>query len=128
MGSYMLLAVTNHITQNVSGAISNPGSRSSISTRWALIIQMDDFTIARAIHVLAVLLWIGGSSGFWMIWRADRSSRFADAHFWWMHAMIGVCLIFTVMLFNIEPLHLHRRVATSPSPTVDFAEMMRMHQ
>lgn len=32
------------------------------------------------------------------------------------------------MLFVIEPLHLHRRMALSPSPALDFARMQRMHQ
>ena len=133
---------------------------------------MDDFTLARAIHVLAVLLWIGGvafvtlvvmpmlkaseapdarlaqfhkiesgfasqariwvliagASGFWMIWRANMWSRFIDASYWWMHAMLAVWAIFALMLFVIEPLHLHRRMAHSPSPARDFAKMVRMHQ
>ena len=123
---------------------------------------MDDFTLARAIHVLAVLLWIGGvafvtlvvmpmlkaseapdarlaqfhkiesgfasqariwvliagASGFWMIWRANMWSRFIDASYWWMHAMLAVWAIFALMLFVIEPLHLHRRMAHSPSPAL----------
>ncbi len=133
---------------------------------------MDDFTIVRAVHVLSVMLWIGGVafvtlvvmpmlkadeapdarlarfqqtetgfawqariwvmiaglSGFWMVWRADMWSRFAEAHFWWMHAMVTIWLIFVLMLFIVEPLHLHRRMAQSPSPAKDFAKMTRMHQ
>ena len=94
---------------------------------------MDDYTIARVIHVASVLLWIriwvllAGASGFWMTWRADLWSRFLDAHFWWMHAMVLVWLLFMIMLFVLEPLVLHRRMAESHDPERDFARMQRVH-
>lgn len=115
---------------------------------------MDTSGIARALHVLAVVLWIGGvamvttillpavrrqvkkgeqvefferleagfaaqarwttllagASGFWLVWRFDLWARFADARFWWMHAMVAIWAIFTAMLFVLEPLFLHRRL------------------
>lgn len=133
---------------------------------------MDDFTLARVIHVVAVLFWIGGvafvtlvvmpstrashtaenrlaafhgvegrfapqarlwvllagASGLWMTWRADLWSRFADLHFWWMHAMVALWAIFAVMLFVVEPLFLHRRMAASPDPSRDYRRMERMHR
>lgn len=133
---------------------------------------MDDFTIARVIHVVSVLLWIGGvafvtlvvmpsvrtgfaaherlsafhriesrfapqarfwvllagASGFWMTWRGQMWSRFADSHFWWMHAMVALWLVFAAMLFVVEPLFLHRRMLESPDPAQDFARMERMHR
>lgn len=133
---------------------------------------MDDFTIARALHVLAVVVWIGGvafvttivmpfirrssgpadrleafhriegrfapqarfwvllagASGFWMTWRADLWWRFSDPHYWWMHAMVIIWLFFTVMLFVLEPLVLHRRMADSPDPAGDFHRMAWMHR
>jgi uncharacterized membrane protein len=133
---------------------------------------MDDFILARVLHVLAVLLWIGGVAfvtmvlfpsirngappderlqafhrfegrfapqakvwvllagltGLWMAFRADLWSRFADLHFWWMHAMVAVWLVFAAMLFVIEPLFLHRRMETSRDPAGDFARMERMHR
>lgn len=133
---------------------------------------MDDFIIARALHVLAVLMWIGGvafvttvvfpalrrshppderlaafhriegrfapqarlwvalagASGFWMVHRADLWGRFADPGFWWMHAMLGLWTVFALMLFLIEPLFLHRRLAASRSPGADFLRMERMHR
>ena len=132
---------------------------------------MDDFTLARIVHVVAVLLWIGGvgfvtcaampairanhpaderlnafrliearfapqarlwvllagASGLWMIWRGGMWSRFADPHFWWMHAMVAIWLIFAAMLFVIEPLFLHGRMAATPRPAGDFMRMQRMH-
>lgn len=133
---------------------------------------MDDFTLARALHVLAIVPWIGGVafvttvmipairrqnppaarleafhrfeagfawqariwvglaglSGLWMIHRADLWSRFADPGFWWMHAMVAVWAVFAAMLYVIEPLFLHRRMAQSRAPERDFSRMERMHR
>ncbi|MGE4430442.1 MAG: hypothetical protein AB7E05_06815 [Sphingobium sp.] len=133
---------------------------------------MDDLTIARVVHVVSILFWIGGVafvtlvvmpsvrslhapderlaafhklegrfapqarnwvllagiSGFWMSWRGNMWGRFADPHFWWMHAMLLVWLIFAIMLFVVEPLALHRRMAASPDPARDFARLERMHR
>lgn len=133
---------------------------------------MDDLVFARAVHVIAVLFWIGGvgfvtwvlmptlqvteqpqdrlvrfqqienrfswqarlwvllagASGFWMVERAEMWSRFSEARFWWMHLMVALWAIFTVMLFIIEPLHLHRHLARCAQPEADFKRMMRLHQ
>lgn len=133
---------------------------------------MDDLTIARVVHVVAVLFWIGGvgfvtwvimpairqnerpvqwlqkfhaiegrfaaqarvwvllagASGFWMVHRAGMWGRFAEPGFWWMHAMVALWAVFTLMLFLIEPLFLHRRMAASPAPQVDFQRMERVHR
>lgn len=133
---------------------------------------MDDFTIARVVHVVSVLLWIGGvafvtlvlmpsirgmhapddrlsafhrvegrfapqariwvflagASGFWIMWRGEMGYRLVEPQFWWIHAMIAVWLIFAAMLFVIEPLFLHRRMAASPSPAKDYTRMERMHR
>lgn len=133
---------------------------------------MDDLAFARAVHVIAVLFWIGGvgfvtwvlmptlqvteqpqdrlvrfqqienrfagqarlwvllagASGFWMVERAEMWSRFSEVRFWWMHLMVALWAIFTLMLFVIEPLHLHRHLAHSAKPEADFVRMMRLHQ
>lgn len=75
-------------------------------------------------------IWVvlAGLSGFWMTWRADLWSRFADAEFWWMHSMLGLWMIFAVMLFIAEPLFLHKRMADSPTPEADFQRMITMHR
>ena len=126
---------------------------------------MTDFALARALHVLAVVLWIGGvgmvttvllpqirrdlppearlpafhrlerrfsaqarlttllagASGFYMTWRLDGWGRFGIVDFWWMHAMVGLWLVFTLMLFVAEPLFLDRwlarRAAAAPEAT-----------
>ena len=134
---------------------------------------MNEWAIARALHVLAVVLWIGGVafvttvllpavrrmlrpqerlaffdrierrfawqarattllagvSGFWMTDRFGLWPRFAEPGFWWMHAMVLVWAIFTVMLFVLEPLVLHRwleaRNARDPEGTVRLVQ--RLH-
>jgi uncharacterized membrane protein len=133
---------------------------------------MDDIVLARVVHVIAILFWIGGvgfvtwvllptlkvieppeerlrrfrqlearfawqarlwvalagASGLWLMMRADLWSRFLDARFWWMHLMVALWAIFALMLFIVEPLHLHRRLADTTSPDADFLRMIRLHQ
>ena len=116
---------------------------------------MDDIAIARAIHVFAVVVWIGGvamvttvilpvvrrgekerlalleaverrfiwqariatllvaASGFYMVGRLDLWDRFRTIEFWWMHAMVLLWMIFTLILFIGEPL-MQRRVRHTP--------------
>jgi uncharacterized membrane protein len=135
---------------------------------------VDDVTIARAFHVLAVVLWIGGVAlvttvllpavrniqapadrivffdnverrfsgqarfmtalagltGFYMVVLLDLWDRFLSVAHWWMHAMVAVWLLFTLMLFVAEPLFLHRwllaRAKTRPETTFRLVE--RLHQ
>jgi len=134
---------------------------------------MNDVILARTLHVVAVVLWIGGVafvttillpavrklktpservqffeaveskfawqargttllvglSGFYITHTWDLWERFQSAAFWWMHAMVLVWLIFSVMLFVVEPLFLHRwflkQAATNPERTFSLIE--RMH-
>src|SRR5690349_3538397 len=134
---------------------------------------MDDVTIARIIHLLAIVFWIGGVamvttvllpavrrfkspseqleffdrverrfanqsrvstliaglSGFYMVWRFNAWARFAEARFWWMHAMVLVWLIFTLMLFVAEPLFLHRWLEerAKAAPEATFRLVARLH-
>lgn len=50
-----------------------------------------------------------GLTGLYMTWRLDLWSRFADPAYWWMDAMVLLYLVFTMMLFVLEPFVLHRR-------------------
>jgi uncharacterized membrane protein len=134
---------------------------------------MDVLAIARALHVLGVVVWIGGVgmvtaailpaarafrssdmsvemfeaverrfiwiaramtlivglSGFYMLWALNLWDRFAYASFWWMHAMVAVWVLFTIMLFIVEPFFLHdkfvERARADPAGT--FARMQRFH-
>lgn len=131
-----------------------------------------DFALARAVHVLAIVLWIGGVamvtlvllpavrrfkspeervaffeevegrfatqsrittalaaiSGFYML-HLTGWQRLAMPEFWWIHAMIAVWAVFTLMLFVLEPLVLHRwfnqRAKTAPEST--FRLVQRLH-
>src|SRR3546814_5818799 len=72
-------------------------------------------------------LWVAlaGVSGFWMIHRADLWDRFADLHYWWMHAMLCLWLVFALMLYIVEPLFLHRRMR-SEEHTSELQSLMRI--
>ncbi len=134
---------------------------------------MDDASLARALHVLGVVLWIGGVgfvttvllpsirrmkiasdrivffdaierrfawqargttllvglSGFYLVHTWDLWDRFSQPEFWWMHAMIFVWVVFSMLLFVAEPLFLHRwllaRAANRPEQT--FRLIQRLH-
>ncbi|WP_413702099.1 hypothetical protein ACLKMH_11735 [Psychromonas sp. KJ10-10] len=112
---------------------------------------LTSYTLARALHVIAVVLWIGGvafvttilipslkqipdihdrlalfeklegkfaiqakittvitfMSGLYLIDLMDIWGRFLLLEFWWMHAMVFVWFIFTLVLFVFEPWFLH---------------------
>jgi uncharacterized membrane protein len=134
---------------------------------------VDDLAVARALHVLAVVIWIGGVamvtrvvlpsvrrgdlgpnrlqifevierrfsrharvatlivglSGLYMIARADLWDRFRSAEFWWMHAMVAVWLVFSVLLFVAEPLLPRRRFEhwATTQPESAFGRLQRSH-
>jgi uncharacterized membrane protein len=134
---------------------------------------MKDAVVARALHMVAVVIWIGGLamvttvllpairkgdfgagrlaafravehrfvwqaraaiiivglSGLYMIGRQDMWDRFRSAQFWWMHAMVGLWVLFVFVLFVAEPLIAHRffdRWAAA-APQTAFAWLHRMH-
>ena len=134
---------------------------------------MDSAILVRALHVLGVVLWIGGvafvttvllpsvrrmkspeervaffeavegrfawqarattllvgATGFHLTAAWDLWDRFSSSSYWWMHAMVVVWALFTVMLFVAEPLFLHRwfleRARLHPEGT--FRRIERMH-
>lgn len=134
---------------------------------------MESITIARVLHVLAVVLWIGGVSmvttvlipaikklkskedqihtfeqiegrfatqakittlitaitGFYMLYEMDAWNRYLDIRFWWIHAMTIVWLIFTVVLYILEPLVLHKLFKTyaQKNPAKTFSFIHRAH-
>jgi len=111
-------------------------------------MEYNSFIIARALHIVAIVMWIGGVafvttvlipsirsaesidnklhlfemlegkfgfqaklttvitgvSGFYML---DVMNAWATMN-WWIHIMIFVWFIFTLVLFLLEPLILHR--------------------
>ena len=134
---------------------------------------MTDLVVARVLHVLGVVLWIGGVamvttillpavrrlqdpaerlktfesfehrfawqarvttlitglSGFYLLWRLDLWWRFQEPSFWWMHGMVLVWLLFTLVLFGLEPLVLRALFARQAmeQPERAFAIVARMH-
>ncbi|GJL73993.1 hypothetical protein [Nitrosomonas sp.] len=134
---------------------------------------MDDFAFARVLHVLGVVLWIGGVamvtlvllpalkrlsspaeamvfftdfrrrfaaqaryttllvglSGFYMTYILNAWHRFTQWQYWWMHAMVLIWLLFTVMLFVFEPRSRRQsNPASQQNITVQtFAEIQRKH-
>ena len=108
--------------------------------------------LARVLHVIGVVLWIGGVAfvttvviptlrrapsgeerlrlfesmesrfsvqargvtlvtgiaGFYMIQGLNGWGRYLEPSFWWVHLMTVVWLVFTLVLFVLEPLFLHR--------------------
>jgi uncharacterized membrane protein len=132
-----------------------------------------DFVLARLLHVLGVVLWIGGVafvtlvllpaasrwedpaqgiavfqraehrfslhaklwtlltglSGLYLVWRFDLWSRFSQLSYWWMHAMVAIWGVFTLVLFVLEPLFLHRRFSERArrDPAATLALMWRFH-
>jgi len=133
---------------------------------------MDDVTVARATHIIFVVLWIGGVAfvtsvllpairnleapgkrmaffhaierrfawqarvstvlvgltGLYLLARLDLWDRFLYGAYWWMHAMVAVWLLFTVMLFVAEPLFLDRwllaRAEVEPERTYRLVEWL----
>jgi len=45
---------------------------------------------------------LAGLSGLYMLVRLDLWDRFMSLEYWWMHAMVAVGLVFTLMLFVAE--------------------------
>ncbi|OIQ30969.1 MAG: hypothetical protein BM564_01795 [Bacteroidetes bacterium MedPE-SWsnd-G2] len=134
---------------------------------------MEYFTLARVIHVIAVILWIGGvamvttviipavkrmkskeerietfemiegkfaiqakittlltgGSGFYMMYELNAWNRYLDYRFWWIHAMTLVWIIFTLILFILEPYVLHKLFKTQAlkNPEKTFRIMHRLH-
>ena len=134
---------------------------------------MEYFVFARILHILAVILWIGGVSmvttvlipaikkmksaqeqietferiegkfalqvkvttlitglsGFFMLYEMNAWNRYLDLRFWWIHAMTLIWLIFSVLLYILEPFVLHRlfKQYARENPKKTFDLMHRMH-
>jgi len=69
-----------------------------------------------------------GATGLWMTYRMDLWARFANPHFWWMSAMLGLWLVFTLIVFVMEPL-LHKRFEHQArlDPTSTLRRLAHLH-
>jgi mannose/fructose/N-acetylgalactosamine-specific phosphotransferase system component IIC len=66
-----------------------------------------------------------------MVYRFDVWDRFDSGRYWWMHAMLGLWLVFAMMLFVVEPLFLHRHWAAAARNDQSgraFARIQRLHE
>lgn len=132
------------------------------------------FVLARTLHVIAVVLWIGGVafvttvlipsirnlptatdrltlfetlegkfalqakattlvtgiSGYYMLDFMNAWDRYLHMQFWWLHLMTLVWAIFTLVLFVLEPLVLHRWFHQQAVKNSDnaFLWLHRMHK
>lgn len=135
--------------------------------------SFDQFVLARVVHIVAIVLWIGGVafvttvlipslrtldndenrlqlferlegrfalqakvstvftglSGLWMLDYLNAWTRYLDPQFWWLHLMTAIWFIFTLVLFVLEPLFLHKlfqRLAEQDSAAA-FQKIQTMH-
>jgi uncharacterized membrane protein len=69
-----------------------------------------------------------GATGLWMTYRMDLWGRFADPHFWWMSAMLGLWLVFVLMVFLLEPLLRERfKQQARLDPASSLRRITRLH-
>jgi hypothetical protein len=77
-----------------------------------------------------IVTLITGVSGYYMLDYMNAWERYQQLQFWWMHLMTFIWAIFTLVLFLLEPLVLHRwfrEQATIDSDNA-FAWLHRMHK
>lgn len=70
-----------------------------------------------------------GLSGFYMTYVLDAWHRFTQWQYWWMHAMVLIWLLFTVMLFVFEPRSRRKSNPASPQNITlqTFANIQHRH-
>ncbi len=70
-----------------------------------------------------------GITGFYMLYELNAWDRYLDYRFWWIHAMTLVWVLFTLILYVLEPLVLHRvfQKYAHKHPGRTFVIMHRMH-
>jgi uncharacterized membrane protein len=70
-----------------------------------------------------------GLTGFYMLSEMHAWDRYSMAQYWWMHAMTVIWVLFTVMLFILEPLVLHNwfQKKATQNPEKTFRIIQRMH-
>ena len=68
-------------------------------------------------------------SGVYMLYATDGWDRYLDPAHWWLHAMTIIWILFTVVLFILEPLILHKwyKKKAAENPEKTFAVIQRFH-
>ena len=134
---------------------------------------MDEFALARAIHVVGVVLWIGGValvttvvlpilrgkddpgeafglfhrtektfiwqarfttvitglSGFYMLYLLDGWDRYQSGEYWWVHMMTAIWVIFSLVMFVLEPFVLPKIIGSkvSSNPAIALKRVHAVH-
>jgi uncharacterized membrane protein len=72
---------------------------------------------------------ITGLSGLYLAYLLNAWDRFRQPSYWWMHAMVLVWAVFTLLLFVLEPFWLHRWFERSAQrdPERTFKLIRRLH-
>jgi uncharacterized membrane protein len=70
-----------------------------------------------------------GASGFYMLYYIEAWERYSDPKFWSLYAMTIIWAIFTIVLFVLEPLVLHRlyKEKGAENPVKTLAVVHRFH-
>jgi len=73
---------------------------------------------------------VTGISGYFMLDYMNAWERYSHLSFWWMHLMTFIWATFTLVLFVLEPLILHRwfREQAIKDSEKAFAWLHRMHK
>ncbi|MCV6610425.1 MAG: hypothetical protein OIF55_06620 [Amphritea sp.] len=73
---------------------------------------------------------ITGASGYYLLHVLEAWDRYQSLQFWWMHLMTAIWGIFTLVLFVLEPLFLHRwfHEQAKIDSEKTFARVHRMHK
>ena len=76
-----------------------------------------------------VTTFLTGLSGFYMLYELNAWNRYFNNRFWWIHTMTLVWVIFTLILFVLEPFILHRvfKKYANKNPEKTFGIMHRLH-
>ncbi|MCP4460686.1 MAG: hypothetical protein GY816_22085 [Cytophagales bacterium] len=72
---------------------------------------------------------VTGLTGFYMLYELDGWDRYLDYRFWWVHAMTLIWVIFTVVLYILEPFVLHKlfKKSAEKNPIKTFSFMHKLH-
>lgn len=143
------------------------------SNRKCILKDLNTLIIARALHIIGVILWIGGVAfvttvlipslkrnseiknrmelfvkleeafslqakvttlvtgltGIYMLYFLDAWNRYLQLQYWWIHLMTLVWLFFSIVLFILEPLYLHKWFDEKAKQDIDYSLMwlQRMH-
>lgn len=76
-----------------------------------------------------ITTFLTGLSGLYMLYYLDAWDRYLDYRFWWIHLMTIVWLLFSVVLYILEPYVLHKlfRKHAVKNPEKTFRLMHKMH-